>query len=99
MALFGFSGGLMPCPAAFTALLVCLRLKQAVLGFALVLSFSLGLAAMLIGIGVAAALGARQARRHLPDMPRAAAALPYLSGAVIVGLGVYMLLSGWDSLA
>ena len=98
VALFGFSGGLMPCPAAFTALLVCLRLKHAALGFALVLSFSAGLAAMLIAIGASAALAARHAGRLLPDMPRLAAALPYLSGGLIVGLGVFMLLSGWSSL-
>ena len=99
VALFGFSGGLMPCPAAFTALLVCLRLKQVGLGFALVLSFSAGLAAMLVAIGAVAALGVHHARRRLPAMPRVAEALPYLSGALIVALGVFMLLSGWASLA
>ena len=29
-------GGLMPCPAAVTILLVCLQLKKAVLGFSIV---------------------------------------------------------------
>ena len=33
---FGLTGGLMPCPAAFTVLLVCLQVKQFTLGFALV---------------------------------------------------------------
>ena len=99
VVLFGFSGGLMPCPAAFTALLVCLRLKQAALGFALVLSFSAGLAATLIAIGVSAALAAHHARRLMPEMPRAASALPYLSGALIIGLGVFILLSAWTALA
>ena len=32
IVLFGITGGLMPCPAAFTVLLVCLQLKRATLG-------------------------------------------------------------------
>jgi nickel/cobalt transporter (NicO) family protein len=99
VALFGFSGGLMPCPAAFTALLVCMRLKQVTLGFALVLSFSVGLALMLVAIGAVAALGVHHAGKRLPAMPRLAVALPYVSGALILCLGVFMLLSGWSSLA
>ncbi len=98
VVLFGLSGGLLPCPAAFTALLVCMRLKQPVLGFSLVLAFSVGLAAMLVAVGAVAAIGARQAAKHLPAMPRAAAALPYVSGALIVALGAYMALSGWTAL-
>ena len=98
VVLFGLSGGLLPCPAAFTALLVCMRLKQPMLGFALVLAFSVGLAAMLVAVGAVAALGARQAAKHLPAMPRAAAALPYISGALIMALGAYMALSGWTAL-
>jgi len=41
---FGLTGGLMPCPAAFTILLVCLHSKKSRSGFALVASFSFGLA-------------------------------------------------------
>ena len=35
--LFGLTGGLIPCPAAITVLLLCLQLKQLSLGFTLVL--------------------------------------------------------------
>ncbi len=38
---FGVTGGLMPCPAAVTVLLVCLQFKQFTLGFALVAAFIL----------------------------------------------------------
>jgi len=34
IVLFCITGGLMPCPAAFTILLVCLQIKKAVPGFA-----------------------------------------------------------------
>jgi High-affinity nickel-transport protein len=37
---FGLTGGLMPCPTAFSILLVCLQIKQFSLGFAIVLAFS-----------------------------------------------------------
>ena len=36
IVVFGFTGGLIPCPAAITVLLLCLQLKEFTLGFALV---------------------------------------------------------------
>jgi nickel/cobalt exporter len=45
IVLFGLTGGLIPCPAAITVLLLCLQLKQIALGATLVLCFSIGLAA------------------------------------------------------
>ncbi|WP_439953329.1 HoxN/HupN/NixA family nickel/cobalt transporter, partial [Escherichia coli] len=36
IVLFGLTGGLIPCPAAITVLLLCIQLKQFSLGFALV---------------------------------------------------------------
>ena len=51
IVLFGITGGLMPCPAAFTILLVCLQLKRATLGFAIVGAFSFGLALTMVTVG------------------------------------------------
>ncbi|STI85124.1 nickel/cobalt efflux protein RcnA [Escherichia coli] len=42
--LFGLTGGLIPCPAAITVLLICIQLKALTLGATLVVSFSIGLA-------------------------------------------------------
>ena len=42
IVLFGLTGGLIPCPAAITVLLLCIQFKQFSLGFALVVCFSLG---------------------------------------------------------
>jgi nickel/cobalt transporter (NicO) family protein len=42
--LFGLTGGLIPCPASITVLLLCLQLKQIPLGAVLVFCFSIGLA-------------------------------------------------------
>lgn len=92
--LFGLSSGLMPCPAALTMLLVCLRLKKIMLGVGLVTAFSLGLAVTLVTLGVVAALGMRHAAR-LPGFSRALGVAPYVSSALVIGVGVFMGVSGF----
>jgi nickel/cobalt transporter (NicO) family protein len=99
IALFGVSSGLMPCPAALAMLLVCLRLKKVALGIALVASFSLGLAVMMVGLGIVASIGVRHAARHLPGFGRAADYLPFASGAIIVAVGIFMGISGYRNLS
>ncbi len=98
IALFGLSSGLMPCPAALTMLLLCLRLKKVALGIDLVTAFSLGLAATLVGLGVVASLGVVQASHRLPGLDRWAGLLPYLSGALVIGVGVFMGVSSFSHL-
>ena len=48
----GISGGLLPCPSALVVLLGAIALGRIGLGLALVSAFSLGLAAVLTGIGL-----------------------------------------------
>ena len=48
----GISGGLVPCPEALGILLVAIGLNRMVLGLGLIVAFSLGLATMLIMLGV-----------------------------------------------
>ena len=59
---FGLTGGLIPCPAAITVLVICLQLKEFTLGAGLVLCFSIGLALTLVLSGAGAAIGVR----HVP---------------------------------
>ena len=59
--MFGLTGGLIPCPAAITALLLRIQVKEVALGGMLVLCFSIGLVPTLVTVGVAAAIGAKQA--------------------------------------
>ncbi len=99
IALFGLSSGLMPCPAALTMLLVCLRLKRIALGIGLVTAFSLGLAVTLVSLGVIAALGVAHASRRLAGFDRWTGLLPYVSGALVIGVGVFMGVSGFLHLA
>jgi nickel/cobalt exporter len=96
--LFGLTGGLMPCPAAFTVLLLCLQGGQSFLGFSIVLAFSIGLAITLVGVGSAAAIGARYATAKVSSLGKLASNAPYLSSAVLIILGVYMLIKGIGSL-
>ncbi len=51
IVLFGLTGGLIPCPASITVLLICLQLKKFSLGATLVLGFSVGLALTLVASG------------------------------------------------
>ncbi|WP_342344809.1 HoxN/HupN/NixA family nickel/cobalt transporter [Rhizobium sp. CFBP 13726] len=61
IVLFGLTGGLTPCPAAITVLLLCLQLKEFSLGFALVLCVSIGLAITRVMVGAIAAFSVRHA--------------------------------------
>ncbi|SCB32599.1 nickel/cobalt efflux transporter [Rhizobium multihospitium] len=88
--LFGLTGGLIPCPAAITVLLLCLQLKEISLGAVLVLCFSIGLAITLVMVGAAAAIGVRKATQKFSWLSSAAARAPYFSSAVIVLVGLYM---------
>jgi nickel/cobalt transporter (NicO) family protein len=99
IVLFGLTGGLVPCAAAVTVLLLCLQLKKIALGAVLVLSFSIGLAITLVVVGAAAALGVRQASRRWSWLSSLANRAPYFSGLLILATGVYMGLSGWFGLA
>ena len=59
----GASGGLVPCPSALVLLLSSVSLGQVGLGLLLLVSFSAGLAGVLIAIGAAVLY----ARHLLPD--------------------------------
>lgn len=95
IVLFGLTGGLIPCPAAITVLLICLQLKQIPLGVVLVLCFSIGLAITLVSVGAAAALSVRYASQRSSWFNAAAQRAPYFSGGLIALVGLYVGLHGW----
>ena len=90
IALFGVTGGLVPCPASVTILLICLHLKQFSLGAVMVASFSLGLALSMVSVGVAAAWGAARFSRQGSKLGDWARRAPYLSGGLMVLVGGFM---------
>jgi nickel/cobalt exporter len=96
--LFGLTGGLIPCPAAITVLLLCLQLKEFTLGFVLVLCFSIGLAITLVTVGAAAALSVRHATTRWSWFNTIARRAPYVSSLLIIGVGIYVGVQGWQGL-
>jgi len=97
--MFGLTGGLIPCPAAITVLLLCVQLKQFTLGVALVLCFSIGLALTMVTSGVIAALSVRHIGKHWSGFGELARRAPYFSSVLIICVGLYVGYQGWSSLA
>lgn len=87
------SGGIAPCPAAIVVLLAALRLHQLAYGMVLIVIFSLGLASVLTGLGVAVVHGSAWIARSgrfdalVSAGPLISAALISLVGAVMLGEG------------
>jgi nickel/cobalt exporter len=101
IAMFGLTGGLVPCPASVTIMMICLHLKQYSLGAVMVASFSLGLAISLVSVGVIAAWGAHHVGKRLgkgrfSDLARK---MPYFSSALMGLVGVLMGLQAWFQLS
>lgn len=86
----GASGGLVPCPAALTALLAAVNLGRPVTGIAVVGSMSLGIATTLIVIGIVFVQAGRWASRMFGSrglalyVPRASAILITVLGAALL---------------
>jgi nickel/cobalt exporter len=95
IAIFGLTGGLLPCPAAFTIVLVCMQLKKFALGIFMVLSFSAGLAFTLVATGALAAWSLRHAEKRFSGFGKIARKLPYLSSAILTLMALYIGVQGW----
>ena len=98
VVLFGLTGGLIPCPASITVLLLCLQLRKIALGAVLVLGFSVGLALTMVASGVIAALSVRHLARHVGESGRfaeLARKAPTLSAVLMLAVGGYV---GWQGL-
>lgn len=83
----GVTGGAVPCPSALVVLLSAIALHRIVFGLALVVSFSIGLAAVLVGIGILV-VRAQAFLARLSGADRAAAWVPVASAVVVTALGL-----------
>ena len=99
IVMFGLTGGLVPCPASITVLLLCLQLKQVSLGVVLVLCFSIGLAITMVASGTVAALSVRHVAQRWSGFGALARRAPYVSSALIILVGLYTGYLGWHGLA
>jgi nickel/cobalt transporter (NicO) family protein len=86
----GASGGLVPCPSALVLLLTAISLGHAAAGLLLLVSFSIGLAMVLIAIGA----GVLYAKHLLPSADHVTFRwLPIASAIVIICAGIVVTLT------
>jgi nickel/cobalt exporter len=85
----GIAGGIIPCPSALVLLLTAIGLNQTAYGMFLIGSFSLGLSAVLVGIGLAV-LYARQWFNYLPKSERLRRYLPVMSAIAVIITGAIL---------
>ena len=84
----GITGGIVPCPAALVVLLGALAIHRIAFGLFLIVAFSAGLAAVLIGFGLAMVYARRFMSRFAARGPLTERWLPLASSAVITVVGI-----------
>jgi len=84
----GVTGGMVPCPAALVVLLSAVALHRIAFGLFLIAAFSVGLAAVLISIGLLMVYAGQFVSRLHGDGPLMTRWLPLASAAVITALGL-----------
>jgi ABC-type nickel/cobalt efflux system permease component RcnA len=86
----GVSSGIIPCPAALVVLLSALSMRRVGFGLVLIVAFSVGLAAVLVVIGVLMVYAGRLMSGFREDGPQIHRWLPLTSSAVmtLLGLGI-----------
>ena len=92
----GISGGLIPCPDAIAILLVAVALNRIPFGMLLIVAFSIGLALVLIAIGLAMVHGVRLISRS-DLISRFSVYTPVISAVIVSGLGVALTVNAVNS--
>jgi ABC-type nickel/cobalt efflux system permease component RcnA len=93
----GISGGIVPCPAALVVLLSALSMQRIGFGLLLILAFSFGLAAVLIGIGLLMVYARQFIMRFQTDSRIVTHWLPLTSSAFILLFGVALTVQALQS--
>src|SRR5437868_3695982 len=91
LLILGITGGLLPCPAALVVLLSAISLHRIAFGFFLIVAFSLGLAAVLIAIGLLMVHAGRWISHWNPNSELVRRHLPMLSAAFITIVGAVLI--------
>ncbi|HZQ08162.1 MAG TPA: hypothetical protein VFD70_16380 [Anaerolineae bacterium] len=90
----GVSGGLVPCPEALGIMVIAIGLNRILLGLGLIVSFSFGLAAVLIIIGILLVRSRALVERVGGVSNRWSRALPLISAVIVTVLGIGITISG-----
>lgn len=93
VVLVAMSGNIAPCPAALVVLLAALTLHQLGYGLLVIVAFSVGLASVLTGLGIALVHGATWLSNR-PGLEKAVRYGPLVSATVIATIGAVMLGQG-----
>ena len=88
---FGAAGGMIPCPASITVMLLALSTGRAALGVLTVLGFSLGLAISLVGIGLIVVTGLSKLS-NTGRFSWISSRAPVISAALVIASGCAALL-------
>lgn len=83
----GVSGGLLPCPSALVVMLSAIALGRVGFGLLLIVAFSLGLSAVLTGVGLLFVYAGRMMKNSSIASGRLARSLPVVSAFVITCVG------------
>jgi ABC-type nickel/cobalt efflux system permease component RcnA len=86
----GLTGGMVPCPAALVVLLSAISFHRVGFGLLLIVAFSIGLATVLIAIGVLMVYARQFMSRFREEGPLLSRWLPLTSAAVVTLFGVTM---------
>lgn len=90
----GISGGIVPCPEALGIMVIAIGLNRILLGLGLIVSFSFGLAAVLIAIGILLVRSRSFLERFGGVSSRWSDALPLASAIIVTVLGIGIMVSG-----
>jgi len=88
----GISGGIVPCPSALIVLLLAIKFGRLQYGIWLIVSFSLGLALVLIIIGLVVVYASGRLRKLMGEKNRLLKVLPIFSSAAIALLGIWVVI-------
>ncbi|HKN71690.1 MAG TPA: hypothetical protein VJX30_11695 [Terriglobales bacterium] len=88
LCMLGITGGIVPCPAALVVLLSAFSLHRIGFGLFLITAFSLGLAAVLVIVGLTMVYAKSVMSSRVRPSHTALRYLPFLSSAFMVVLGV-----------
>src|SRR6202050_671577 len=97
LCVLGITGGIVPCPAALVVLLSAFALHRIGFGLFLITAFSVGLAAVLVIVGLTMVYTKRLMAARMQAGSAALRYLPFLSSAFMVVLGVGITLSAIGS--
>jgi ABC-type nickel/cobalt efflux system permease component RcnA len=87
LLLLGISGGMVPCPAALVVLLAAITMHRIVFGLSLIFAFSIGLASVLILIGILVVKSTKLMLRSKTEA-KWLRILPVFSAGIIMLIGI-----------